>query len=176
MKNKKSTIPLKLREKLGNDPEYGYCALTGERGTHDDPIEWHHNLRFAGSNVQERFCILPLLQSVHKQADNIIMREKLDHIMLGRDTENKLVTEYSKAVNWAQRKIYLEEKLGPYTPVKPLPRRKELPEPPKSNGIELTRQEWAIVYRTKEKLREIHPEAKLTPREVLNHMILSFSD
>lgn len=179
MKSKKNTIPLKLREELNKDPEYGYCCITGKRGTCEDPIEWHHNLKFAGSNVQERFCILPILQSIHFRADNIQVRETLDRAMIFRDTENKLFDPmgYGKAVNWRQREIYLNSKHGPYTPPVPEPElpKSSLPTPERS-GLELTKQEWAIVFKVKAQLSEAHPDVKLSTREVLTHMILSFSE
>lgn len=180
MKSKKNTIPLKLREELNKDPEYAYCCITGKRGTREDPIEWHHNLKFAGSNVQERFCILPILQSIHFRADNIQVRETLDRAMIYRDTENKLFDPmgYGKAVNWRQREIYLNSVHGPYTPPVPEPKSstQALPEKKESSGVELTKQEWAIIYSVKRKLEEAHPGHPFSAREVLSHVIHSFED
>lgn len=179
MKSKKNTIPKPLRDELSKDPEYEYCCITGKRGTREDPIEWHHNLKFAGSNVQERFCILPILQSIHFRADNIEVRETLDRAMIYRDTENKLFDPlgYSKARDWRQREIYLNDKLGQYYPPHPEPKRAQAEEVKEDRpGLELTKQEWAIVYKVRTQLAEAHPDTKLSAREVLNHMILSFSE
>jgi hypothetical protein len=178
MKSKKNTIPLELREQLSKDPEYDYCCITGKRGTPDDPIEWHHNLKFAGTNVQERFAILPILQSIHFKADNIEVRETLDRAMLYRDTEQKLFNPlgYSKARNWKQRSIYLTEKLGPYYPPHPEPKRAGVAVVSKKEGLELSKQEWAIVFKVKDQLARLHPDVTLSTRDVLNHMILSFSE
>lgn len=181
MKNTKSTIPLKLREELNKDPEYQYCALTGERGTSADPIEWHHNLKFAGLNQQHRFCILPILYSVHKQADNSEMRERLDQIMIYRDTDELLFEPmgYSKGRNWRQREIYLNEKLGEYTLVTPKPAIKSpgiVTKAKSWSGVELSKKEWAIIFGVKAKLEEAHPDVDFTPRSTLTHIIESFSD
>lgn len=180
MKNTKSTIPLKLREELSQDPEYTYCALTGERASAGDPIEWHHNLKFAGTNQQHRFCILPLLKSVHAKADNIEVREQLDQIMIHRDTEDLLFDpmEYSKAKNWRQRETYLNDKLGPYVPPTPKPEvtTPGIPVENTSRGLDLSKKEWAIVYNVKNALERAHPDQTFTPRSTLSYMINSFSE
>ena len=111
-------IPKKLRAELAEDPEYAYCSLTGTAGTRYDKIEWHHNLIFKGKQVQRKFAILPILHSIHAQANNIEMRERLDWIMWNRATSSE-ITEFSKAVNYHQRLEYLNEKFGEYHPVVP---------------------------------------------------------
>lgn len=116
MKNTKSTIPLKLRAELEKDPEYGYCCVTGEMGTPQDPIEWHHNLRFAGSNVQRRFCILPIKRSIHYKADTHEVRERLNWIMWSRASAEEL-REFDKAIHPIQELQRLTAKFGTYRPV-----------------------------------------------------------
>lgn len=116
MKNTKSTIPKQLREDLSKDPEYTYCCVTGEVGTSSDPIEWHHNLRFAGKNVQRRFCILPILRSVHYKADTHETRERLNWIMWNRASVEEL-QEFDKAIHPVQELQRLNAKFGPYIPV-----------------------------------------------------------
>jgi len=102
-------IPPKLRQEMSDDPFYKVCCITGER---NEKIEWHHNLIFAGRQVQEKECILPVTQAVHKKARNVEMREKLDLVMLRRMSDVQL-NYYSKAVNLHQRLKYLEHKLSP---------------------------------------------------------------
>lgn len=160
MKNTKSTIPKKLRDELARDPEYGYCCVTGEVGTYDDPIEWHHNLRFAGKNVQRRFCILPIKQSIHHKAENHEVRERLNWIMWNRASAEEL-REFDKAIHPLEERNRLNAKFGPYAPV---PKKVNLPRPAKDeekpwwypvkgkqktrilNALEFHRCEEGIVY------------------------------
>jgi len=124
MKNTKSTIPLALRAELNDEPEYSYCCVTGEEPTKDDPIEWHHNLKFAGCNVQRRFCILPIKRSIHLKADTREVRERLNWVMWSRATAEE-IKEFSKATNYAHEKARLDSIFGIYKP----PMRKKVSEP-----------------------------------------------
>ncbi len=94
-------IPNKIRVEISNDPFYKTCCISGD--THD--IQWHHNLIYAGKQVNEKFCILPLEKKIH--ADICKYKEKCDWIMVNRATENQL-KKYSKVVNY----ILLKEKLN----------------------------------------------------------------
>ena len=111
-------IPIELREELSKDPFYWKCCITGEfkEATRGDgsrcKIEFHHNLIFAGRQVQEKECILPVTQEVHAQARNVEMREKLDLVMLRRMSDVQ-IDYFSKAVNLRQRLKYLENKFSP---------------------------------------------------------------
>lgn len=98
-------IPPKLRREMADDPYYSRCALTGATSG----VEWHHNLRFAGKNVQERFCIIPLSRDVHARIDH--HKERVDWIMLNRMTDAEL-TRYSKAVDFHAWRLRLNEKYG----------------------------------------------------------------
>ena len=99
-------IPPKLIEELASDPFYQKCCLTGKT---DEKIEWHHNLIFAGSQVNEKFCILPLAQSVHREIEKY--KEKCNWIMVNRATEDEL-RRYSKAINYLRLKETLNKKYG----------------------------------------------------------------
>lgn len=91
-------IPPALREKMANDPYYKRCCVTG--WTHEK-IEWHHNLIFAGKQVNEKWCILPLSKSIH---DNIQKyKEECDRIMLLRATEDDL-RPYCKVIDYIAKK------------------------------------------------------------------------
>jgi len=93
---------------LSEDPFYKKCCITGHK---NERIEFHHNLIFAGKQVNRKFCILPLLQSVHR---NIVKyREKCDWIMWNRATREER-EEFSKAINIDYRLGYLNEKYGEY--------------------------------------------------------------
>ena len=126
MKNTKSTIPLKLRAELAEDPAYSYCCLTGEAATSSDRIEWHHNLKFAGKNQQRRFCILPIKASIHRKADTREIRERLNWVMWSRATLEE-IAEFSKATNYAHELQRLVAKFGTYKP----PMMKKVSEPTK---------------------------------------------
>lgn len=106
-----NNIPKKLRAKMAADPFYKVCAVTGDRGTRADPVQWHHNLIFGGSQVQEAFCILPIKRSIHDQANNKAVRARLDWIMLSRATQDEL-TRFSKAVDMRFKLTSLRELFG----------------------------------------------------------------
>lgn len=81
-------IPKALRDKMDADPYYHRCCVTGARSGPGIRIEWHHNFRsYAHGNkgrLNEEWCILPLLSSVHAKADRREVKEFLDWIMLNR--------------------------------------------------------------------------------------------
>lgn len=101
-------IPAKMRQEMADNPYYHKCAITGT--TRD--IEWHHNLRFGGKNVQEPFCIIPLNKEIHAKID--YYKEKCNWIMVNRMT-NEQLTHYSKADDYHFMKKRLNEKYGIYT-------------------------------------------------------------
>lgn len=103
-------IPPKLRKDLEKDPYYKLCCITGARD-----VQWHHNLIFAGRQVNERWCILPLSEKIHDLARNKEVKEILDWIMINRATEEQLKI-YSKAVDYVIMKETLNKKYGRYTP------------------------------------------------------------
>lgn len=101
-------IPIKLRSEIESDPFYKQCCITGRN---DEKIEWHHNLIFGGRQINEKFCILPLAQSIHERI--IAYKEKCDWIMLNRATDEEL-KKYSKAVDLFDRRERLNKKHGKY--------------------------------------------------------------
>lgn len=102
-------IPKKLIAELENDPYYKKCCITGRN---DERIEFHHNLIYAGKQVNEKFCILPLLQSIHR--DIVKYKEVCDWIMVNRGTTEEL-HKYSKAKNYLWERLRLNKKYGIYT-------------------------------------------------------------
>lgn len=93
---------------MSSDPFYQQCAITGRN---DEKIEWHHNLRFGGKNVQKKFCIIPLLKSIHDKIDTY--KEQVNWIMLNRMTNEEL-TYYSKADDYHFMKKRLNQIYGTY--------------------------------------------------------------
>ena len=103
-------IPPKLVKEIQNDSYYDKCCISG-RHKKDVKIDWHHNLIYAGSQVNEKWCILPLARDVHNAITNY--KEKCDWIMLNRATDEEL-KRYSKAVNYLDLREKLNKKYGKY--------------------------------------------------------------
>jgi len=95
-------IPKPLLKEILEDKFYKKCCLTGKIY---GKIDLHHNLIFAGKQVQEKFAILPLHNSIHQYHNGLTseVKEKLNRIMVSRMTEAQL-DYYSKAVNYRQYK------------------------------------------------------------------------
>lgn len=108
-------IPPPLRDKLANDKWYKKCCLSPETckisnlGTCGGRIEWHHNLIYAGKQVNEPFCILPVCHNHHYKAQNKTVKEVMDLIMWSRATSQQ-IGEYSKSVDYKNYFKYLKEK------------------------------------------------------------------
>lgn len=104
----KSKIPVKLRAEMDADPWMHRCCVTGATL---GKIDWHHNLIFAGKQVNERWCILPLSKRVHDRANRKDVRDILDWIMLNRAKPSDL-GKYSKAIDLVARCRHLNMKFG----------------------------------------------------------------
>jgi len=106
-------IPRELREELSKDPFYKRCCLTGRN---DKKIDFHHALEWKGRQVQERFCILPIIIDIHQYHQGITkeVKEKLDWIWLNRATDEELLY-YSKAENYLAKRNRLNKKYGKFS-------------------------------------------------------------
>lgn len=104
-------MPLGLRAEMQNDPFYSRCCITGQSKL-STKIEWHHNFIFAGRQVNEKWCILPLAKEIHDRIE--LYKERCDWIMLNRADEATL-TRYSKAIDLVRRKEILNKKYGTYS-------------------------------------------------------------
>lgn len=101
-------IPPSLRKEMEADLFYKKCCISGSTS---EKIDWHHNLIFAGRQVNEKFCILPLAKSIH---DNIVKyKEKCNWIMLNRASDVELL-RYSKATNYIKERERLNKIYGEY--------------------------------------------------------------
>ena len=60
-------IPKKLNNELNEDPFYLSCCLAGF-GPCSGRIQRHHNLIYAGKQVQSKSCILPACEGHHEEA------------------------------------------------------------------------------------------------------------
>lgn len=97
-----------MREEIAGDPFMKRCCVTGRT---NGKIEWHHNLIFAGRQVNQTWAILPLSEAVHIQARHTDVKERLDWIMLNRATDEQL-SEYSKAEDLITKRQKLNQKFG----------------------------------------------------------------
>lgn len=103
-----NNIPPKLKAEMAADPYYKKCCISGRLAT-NTKIEWHHNLIFAGKQVQEKWCILPLAEDIHREI--VKYKEKCNWIMLNRSTDADL-ERYSKAINYKLLREKLNQKYG----------------------------------------------------------------
>lgn len=99
---------------MAADPFYQVCCITGERATREDPIEWHHNLTFAGKQVQEAFAILPVKRSLHYKANEKSLRARMDWVMLSRASEEQM-ERFSKAIDRRFALAMLEQVYGKWS-------------------------------------------------------------
>lgn len=114
-------IPKPLRDEMENDPFYQRCCVTGIRKGPYTKIEWHHNfISYQNGNkgrVNEKWCILPLYEGVHKLASRSDIKKFLDWIMLNR-ADDATLRRWSKADDLIKRrerlnKHYANEKNHP---------------------------------------------------------------
>ncbi len=117
-------IPLKLRKELEVDPYYKKCCITGKTNKEikeENPYEkldFHHNFMWAGSQLNEKWCILPIRSREHKEMKKET-KERLGWIMLNRASEETL-KKYSKAVDLIFWRDRLNKKFGVPTKIKKL--------------------------------------------------------
>lgn len=96
----------KTKQVLARDPFMKACCLCNSSTR---KIEWHHNLIYAGRQVDHSLAILPLCSECHRNANDKLMKEELDWIMLvlrGLD-----VTYFPKS-GLDKRRRYLIKKYG----------------------------------------------------------------
>lgn len=105
-------IPPKLRAEMAEDNFYNHCCLTGIHKNREK-IDWHHNFNYAGKNLNEKWCILPVRLSIHFQHQGLTpeVKERLDWIMLNRADDTTL-ERYSKCIDLKKKRDKLNKKLG----------------------------------------------------------------
>lgn len=106
-------IPKKLREEMDRDPFYHKCCVTGIMSACGIKIDWHHNFSsYANGNkgrVNEKWCILPLLKSIHDKVDRKDIKEYVDWIMLNR-ADDATLKKWSVVENLISKKERLNKK------------------------------------------------------------------
>lgn len=80
------------RKRIDTDLFYRRCCLYDK--TCSGPLQQHHNLIYAGRQVDDFWAILPLCQSHHEVADRKDVKKKLNAIMLSRASGGHV--EYEK--------------------------------------------------------------------------------
>jgi len=93
-------IPQQLKDEMSADPYYKKCCLSPSLVC-EGKIQFHHNLIFAGRQVNEKFCILPICEFHHHNVEKF--KELLTTIMLNRATDEEL-KRFSKAVDYVKLK------------------------------------------------------------------------
>lgn len=111
-------IPKALNDEINEDPFYRKCCLSflggcGGVNIYGRKIERHHALRFKGSQVQAKFCILPACINHHEKADNREIKERFDWVWLNRASVEELKL-YSKAEDYVVKRDRLNQKYGTY--------------------------------------------------------------
>lgn len=99
---------------MERDPFYRRCCLThGGRVTPNvfdqERIEWHHNLIYAGKQVQKKWAILPIVKRLHDKMVGEV-KERCDWIMLNRATDEELA-EFPRA-DLITKRDRLNDKFG----------------------------------------------------------------
>lgn len=90
---------------MDEDPFMHKCCLSF-MGFCGGRVEWHHNLIYAGRQVNEKWCIVPVCHNHHMRAENKEVKKQLDRVMMSRATEKDLKQFPRK--DWAQLKIWLK--------------------------------------------------------------------
>ena len=104
-------IPTGLRNRMDAKPEYHRCMLTGMA---HEKIDWHHAFLYAGRQVNEEWCIIPLLHTVHANEKKPHIKERIEWIMLNRATDEEL-EKYDRR-NLKAERDKLNNKYGVWQP------------------------------------------------------------
>ena len=93
------------KERIDSDLFYRQCCLCRSLNP-----QMHHNLIYAGKQVDDAECILPLCENCHDKARNSEVREKLDWIMFLR-MRTVTFNKYSKG-DLLKRYAYISKKFN----------------------------------------------------------------
>lgn len=105
-KNKMSTIPLKMRAEMAEDPYYRTCARKALLDDHTcvrdvlepwKPVDWEHALYYSKGKIQEKYAIIPLCWLVHRGP--LLNKEINKWIALNRATESE-IEKISKVIDY----------------------------------------------------------------------------
>lgn len=91
------------KDRINTDPFYKKCCVCGS-----PYVQQHHNLIYAGRQVDDAECILPLCEKHHEMTRNSEFKEGLDRIMFSRMKTSQF-NKYGKG-GLLQRYHYLSTK------------------------------------------------------------------
>lgn len=129
MKRGGSVMSKSVRADVGQDPEYLRCGLQGLLGdligACGGRVTREHSLIFAGKKIQEKWAIIPCCAKHHgvdeyQDRPGMAPKEVREWVALNRGTDSDL-KRFSKAINYIQKRIYLNKKFGEYVPP-PIPK------------------------------------------------------
>lgn len=131
----RTCIPLKQRKEMAGKPFYTMCALAGHLGHEcEGRITWEHAIIVAGKSYQAEWAIPPLCEKSHAvdnfQDAGTMIKEINEWIAYSRATDEDLLKicgdspgtdpRFAKSKYHFQRKKYLINKYGVWTPKVPL--------------------------------------------------------
>lgn len=110
-----NNIPPKLRQEMSCDEYYKFCSRFEALSDHQcqpDPltgklIEWEHVMYWKGSQLQRKWCIIPICYLVHR--GGLLDKEINEWIALNRATDAEL-EEISKVTDYKHKRDYLNGK------------------------------------------------------------------
>lgn len=116
-KNEMNKIPPKLRKEMAGDDYYKTCSrkdLLDDHVCFPDPLtgkllEWEHVMYWKGSQLQRKWCIIPICWLVHRGGK--LDKEINEWIALNRASDSEL-EEISKAVDYKKKRKYLNNIYG----------------------------------------------------------------
>ncbi len=100
----------KIKKVINSDAFYHVCCLNDQYPDEcDGRVEQHHNLIYAGKQVDELWAILPVCKYHHDKEKKKPYNDDLDRIMISRTTyqDRKKYPRY----DWVQKSKYLKIKL-----------------------------------------------------------------
>ena len=103
-------IPKRMRQEMEDDPFYRRCCIT-KTPKNVRKVDWHHNMTWQGSQLNEKFAILPVVRWLHDIARRKDVSEILDWVMLNRATDEQL-EKYSKATDYKRERDRLNNQFG----------------------------------------------------------------
>lgn len=83
-------IPTKLRDEMTDDKFYKYCCLAGIEYC-AGRVQWHHVWIYAGTQINEKWAIVPACERHHDQVQNEpTIKREFERISLMRATDEDL--------------------------------------------------------------------------------------
>lgn len=114
-----NNIPPKLRERLAADPFYAVCSMRHlTNHVCKGKVTWEHSIIFAGSQLQERWAIIPLCEwghSVNSYQDGPGLDKKKNIWIATQRATVEELRVISKALDYVKFAQKLSDEFGHYT-------------------------------------------------------------